>query len=61
MNSTGRVTSWNSTARLNIRIPTWTSGEPRPPNKIPRRIMGQESWEPKFATGTRALRNRSGP
>ena len=58
-NSTGRVTSWNNTPRENSRIHRLIK-KLLLPKTSPMMIIGQAAWVPKFATGTRAFRKRSG-
>ena len=58
LNSTGSVTSWKRTAKVNSMIPRVKSG--RIEKIKPARNNGQESVDPIFATGTIAERRFSG-
>ena len=58
LNSTGRVTIWNSTAPAKNMMPIFI--RPVAPKNIPARIRGKPSVEPKLATGRIACRKLSG-
>ena len=61
LNSTGSVTSWNSTANENAMIPSSINMLPvRLENNSPIKISGHANVDPIFATGTMALRRLSG-
>ena len=61
LNSTGRVTSWNNTAREKHKIPILINKVPvLEVINIPITISGQASVDPMLATGTMALLTNSG-
>ena len=60
LNSTGNVTSWKSTARLNIRIPISISILVEP-NISPSTISIHDTCEPTLANGKSAVLKLKGP